>query len=42
MSKLITEWENNESLQFLQIRYTDVLDKYLARYLSMPADIEDF
>jgi hypothetical protein len=42
MSKLITEWENNESLQFLQIRYTYVLGKFLARYLSMPADIEDF
>ena len=33
---------NNKSLEFIQIRYTDVLGKFLARYLSMPADIEDF
>src|SRR5215210_3303658 len=42
MSKLRMKWENNKSLQFLQIRYTDVLGKFLARYLSMPADIEGF
>lgn len=42
MSKLRTEWGNNKSLQFLQIRYTDVLGKFLARYLSMPNDIEGF
>jgi glutamine synthetase len=41
-SKLGTEWDNNKSLEFIQIRYTDVLGKFLARYLSMPADIEDF
>ena len=39
----ISEWDNNnKSLEFLQIRYTDVLDRFLARYLSMPTDIEDF
>jgi glutamine synthetase len=42
MSKLKAEWDNNKSLEFIQIRYTDVLGKFLARYLSMPADIEDF
>jgi glutamine synthetase len=42
MGKLRMKWENNKSLQFLQIRYTDVLGKFLARYLSMPADIEGF
>ena len=39
----ISEWDNNnKSLEFLQVRYTDVLGKFLARYLSIPADIEDF
>jgi glutamine synthetase len=38
----ITEWENNKSLEFIQIRYTDILGKFLARYLSMPDDIERF
>jgi hypothetical protein len=39
----IAEWDNNnKSLEFLQVRYTDVLGRFLARYLSMPADIEDF
>ena len=39
----ISEWDNNnKSLEFLQIRYTDVLGRFLARYLSMPTDIEDF
>lgn len=42
MSKLRTEWDNNKSLEFIQIRYTDVLGKILVRYLSIPADIEDF
>jgi glutamine synthetase len=42
MSKLRTEWDNNKSLEFIQIRYTDVLGKFLVRYLSIPADIEDF
>jgi glutamine synthetase len=42
MSELKAEWDNNKSLEFIQIRYTDVLGKFLARYLSMPADIEDF
>jgi glutamine synthetase len=42
MSKLRAEWNNNKSLEFMQIRYTDVLGKFLARYLSMPADIEQF
>lgn len=42
MSKLRTAWDNNKSLEFIQIRYTDVLGKFLARYLSMPTDIEDF
>jgi glutamine synthetase len=42
MRKLRREWENNKSLEFIQIRYTDVLGKYLARYLSAPGDIEDF
>jgi glutamine synthetase len=42
MSKPRTEWDNNKSLEFIQIRYTDVLGKFLARYLSMPADIEGF
>lgn len=41
-SKLRMEWDINKSLKFIQIRYTDVLGKFLARYLSMPADIEDF
>ncbi len=41
MTNIRTEWENNP-LEFLQIRYTDVLGKFLARYLSMPADIEEF
>lgn len=32
----ISEWDNNnKSLEFLQIRYTDVLGRFLARYLSM-------
>jgi Glutamine synthetase, beta-Grasp domain len=34
-------WDN-KSLEFIQMRYTDVLGKSLARYLSMPPDIEDF
>lgn len=39
----ISEWDNNnKSLEFLQVRYTDVLGRFLARYLSMPADIEGF
>jgi glutamine synthetase len=39
----ISEWDNNnKSLEFLQVRYTDVLGRFLARYLSIPADIEDF
>jgi glutamine synthetase len=41
-SKRITEWDNNKSLEFIQIRYTDVLGKFLARYLSKPADVESF
>jgi glutamine synthetase len=41
MSKRGIEWDN-KSLEFIQIRYTDVLGKSLARYLSMPPDIEDF
>ena len=29
----ISEWDNNnKSLEFLQIRYTDVLGRFLARY----------
>jgi hypothetical protein len=39
MSKLRTEWDNNKSLEFIQIRYTDVLGKFLARYLSTPSKI---
>lgn len=40
----ISEWDdnNNKSLEFLQVRYTDVLGRFLARYLSMRADIEGF
>ena len=38
----IAEWDNNKSLKILQVRYTDVLGRFLARYLSMPADIKDF
>jgi glutamine synthetase len=38
--KTITEWE--KSVEFVQIRYTDVPGKFLARYLSTPADIEGF
>jgi glutamine synthetase len=40
----VSEWDdnNNKSLEFLQVRYTDVLGKFLAKYLSMPADIDDF
>ncbi len=39
----IADWDNNnKSLEFLQVRYTDVLGRFLARYLSMPADIEGF
>jgi glutamine synthetase len=41
-SKLKTEWDKDKSLEFIQIRYTDVLGKFLARYLSKPADIESF
>jgi glutamine synthetase len=41
-SKLGTTEEWNKSLEFIQIRYTDVLGKFLARYLSTPADIEGF
>jgi glutamine synthetase len=41
MSKLRAEWDN-KSLEFIQIRYTDVLGKFLARYLSIPPDIEGF
>ena len=41
MSKPQTKWDN-DSLEFIQIRYTDVLGKFLARYLSTPADIEGF
>lgn len=41
MSKLRTEWDN-ESLEFIQIRYTDILGKFLARYLPMPVDMEEF
>jgi glutamine synthetase len=41
-NKLKTKWDNNMSLGFIRIRYTDVLGRFLARYLSMPADIEDF
>jgi glutamine synthetase len=41
MIKLKVEWDN-KSLRFVQVRYTDVLGKFLARYLSMPADIEGF
>jgi glutamine synthetase len=42
MSKLrTTEWDS-KSLKFIQIRYTDVLGKFLAKYLSTPADIEGF
>jgi glutamine synthetase len=41
MSKFKVEWDN-KSLGFVQVRYTDVLGKFLARYLSKPADIEDF
>src|SRR5918912_702054 len=35
------EWDST-SLEFIQIRYTDVLGKFLARYLSTPADVENF
>ena len=41
-NKLKTKWDNNMSLGFIRIRYTDVLGRFLARYLSMPADIEGF
>jgi glutamine synthetase len=40
MNKLRTEW-GNKSLEIIQIRYTDLLGKFLARYLSMPANIQD-
>jgi glutamine synthetase len=40
MNKLGTQWD--KSIEFVQIRYTDVLGKFLARYLSVPADIESF
>jgi glutamine synthetase len=43
MSKqCIRRWESNKPLEFLQIRYTDVLGKFLARYLSKPSDLEGF
>jgi hypothetical protein len=38
----ISEGHNNKSLEFLQVGYTYVPGRFLARYLSMPADIEDF
>jgi hypothetical protein len=38
----ISEGHNNKSLEFLHVRYTNVPGRFLARYLSMPADIEDF
>jgi glutamine synthetase len=41
MSRLKEEWDNN-SLGFVQVRYTDVPGKFLASYLSMPSDIEGF
>jgi glutamine synthetase len=41
MTNLRTEWDN-KSLEFIQLRYTDPLGKFLARYLSTPADIEGF
>jgi hypothetical protein len=34
MTRLRTEWDNNKSLEFIKIRCTGVLGKYLARYLS--------
>ena len=41
MSNVRIQWEN-ESLGFIQIRYTDLVGKFLARYLSKPADAEGF
>ena len=40
MNNLRTEW-GNKSLEIIPIRYTDLLGKFLARYLSVPANIED-
>jgi glutamine synthetase len=41
MINLRTEWDN-KSLEFIQLRYTELLGKFLARYLSIPPDIEGF
>jgi glutamine synthetase len=36
-----TQWDN-KSLGFIQMRYTDLVGKFLARYLSKPDDLEGF
>lgn len=41
MSNVRIQWDN-ESLGFIQIRYTDLVGKFLARYLSKPSDPEGF
>ena len=41
MSNVRIQWDN-ESLGFIQIRYTDLAGKFLARCMSKPADPEGF
>lgn len=41
MINLRTEWDN-KPLEFIPLRYTELLGKFLARYLSTPAYIERF
>ena len=41
MNNVRMQWDN-KSLGFIQMRYTDLVGKFLARYLSKPADLEGF
>ena len=41
MNNVRTQWDN-KSLGFIQMRYTDLVGKFLARYLSKPDDLEGF
>lgn len=41
MNNVRMQWDN-KSLGFIQMRYTDIVGKFLARYLSKPADLEGF
>ena len=41
MNNVRIQWDN-KSLGFMQMRYTDLVGKFLARYLSKPDDLEGF